>query len=35
MEHLCREKHIYVLDPAGTPAITVGSGEELWWSRRQ
>ena len=29
MKHLSRDNHIYVLDPAGTPAITIGSGEEL------
>ena len=29
MRHLRRDNHIYLLDPAGTPAITFGSGEEL------
>ncbi len=29
MKHLSRDNHIYLLDPAGTPAITIGSGEEL------
>ena len=29
MKHLSRDNHIYVLDPAGTPAITIRSGEEL------
>ena len=29
MRHLSRDHHIYVLDPAGAPAITIGSGEEL------
>ena len=29
MKHLSRDNHIYVLDPAGTPAITIGASEEL------
>ena len=29
MKRLSRDNHIYVLDPAGGPAITIGSGEEL------
>ncbi len=29
MKHLSRDRHIYVLDPAGAPAITIVSGEEL------
>ncbi len=29
MKHLSRDNHIYVLDPAGRAAVTIGSGEEL------
>src|SRR5439155_14126453 len=29
MQRLSRDHHIYVLDPAATPAITIDSGEEL------
>jgi len=29
MKHLSRASHIYVLDPAGAPAITIADGEEL------
>jgi amidase len=29
MKRLSREHHVYVLDPAGKPAITINSGEEL------
>ena len=29
MKHLSRDHHIYALDPAGAPAITIGSGEAL------
>ena len=29
MKHLSRDNHIYVLDPAGAPAISIEAGEEL------
>ena len=29
MKHLSRDHHIYVLDPASAPTITIGSGEAL------
>ena len=29
MRRLTKDKHVYTLDPTATPAITIGSGEEL------
>ncbi len=40
MKHMSQDHHIYVLDPAGTPVTTIGSGEGAygltrisgWWA---